>query len=308
MRGAPVDRACVDRACVDRACVDRACVARGLGANLLAWASAFAGGIVAWGCLSTGILGCDLPLEVDSPGGPVVLDSDPGEGEVDVDRGVVFRAWLDRAVYPRDVHRGHVSVQSGSRGVFLAPSFDPIDRVLVLRNAGVPLDPAVVYRLRVDGIRDLDGNTMAAPFEIAFRTGELAGTEPTPAPVDYARVAPILEGCAALGCHSADAPALGLDLSSPEGIRTTAIGVVAEQTRVGTQGERPWHGAASLDGLALIDVVGGVGRPARSYLLYKVLGESHTGGDRMPPEPDPPLDPAALRTLSDWILAGAPTG
>lgn len=273
-----------------------------------AWRSALA--IVAWLSSFAALAatdGCDIPPDVEVAGGPVVLGSDPVAGELDVDRSAVFRVFFDRAVYPRDVHRGHVSVQSGTRGVFLAPTFDPVDRVLVLRNAGVPLDPAVVYRLRVEGIRDLDHHTMAAPYEIAFTTGEVATPEPIPEPIGYAQVAPILAGCAIAGCHSADRPVLGLDLSSAEGIRTTAIGVVAEQTRVGTQGERPWHGAPSLDGLPLIDVVAGVGRPAHSYLLYKALGEPHAAGDRMPPETDPPLDAAALRTLSDWILAGAPT-
>ena len=86
---------------------------------------------------------------------------------------------------------------------------------------------------------------------------------------------------------------------------STAIGVVARQTRVGTQADQVWHGAPTLDGLAIIDVIGGVGRPARSYLVYKVLGDPHAAGDRMPS--DAPLSSDELASLSLWIRNGAPT-
>lgn len=253
-------------------------------------------------------LGCDLPPEPPLADGPRVVASDPQAGDQEVDRAVTLRVFFDRPLLPRDVHRGTVSVRSGERSAYLAARFDPIDRVIVIENLGEPLDPSVVWRVRVEGVRDLDRRAMREPWEIAFRTGDDATGEPEPPPPRFADVSPILsERCAERGCHGGDAPALGLDLSSPEGVRRTAIGVPAEQARVGVQDDRAWHGSSTLSGLARVDVAGGVGRPAFSYLVYKLLGDPHALGDRMPPSDRGPLADAELRLLARWILVGAPT-
>lgn len=237
--------------------------------------------------------------------GPVVTGADPAFGAEGIDREATFRVFFDRIIYPGDVHRGHFGVQSGARSVFVSGWFDPVDRVLVVENLGDPLEAEVTYRLRVAGIADLDGVGMESAYETPFETGRVAVGE-RPRAVGWDRVAPILsERCATESCHGASAPVLGLDLSSAEGVRTTAIGVVAEEARVGTQGDSPWHGAPTLDGLARIDVVGGVGRPARSFLLYKVLGDPHAAGAPMPP--DEPLSSAEIALISAWIRAGAST-
>lgn len=251
---------------------------------------------------------CDLPPEAPAADGPRVVASDPQSGDQGVDRAVVARVFFDRQLLPRDVHRGTVAVSSGGREAYLSPRFDPIDRVLLVVNAGEALDPNVVWRVSVEGVRDLDRHAMAEPWEIAFRTGaDAVGEEPLPA-VSFAEVEPIFrERCAGGGCHGAEAPALGLDLSSAEGVRRTAIGVPADQTRVGVMEDRAWHGSSTFAGLARIDVVGGVGRPAWSYLVYKLLGDPHAEGDRMPPSGEAPLTAAELRLLSRWILGGAPT-
>ncbi|MFK7984507.1 MAG: Ig-like domain-containing protein [Sandaracinaceae bacterium] len=250
--------------------------------------------------------GCDLPIEANPTAGPAVLASDPADGDPDVERSGAYTVWFDRPILPRDVHRGRVMVASGGRGVFLSPVFDPVERSLHLVNLGSPLDPEVRYRLRVSGIRDLDGFVMAEPYEIAFDTGT-AIQETAPAAVAYADVEPILATCAAEGCHRPPDAVLGLDLSSPAGIRDTAINVLAEQTRVGTQSGALYRSVTGLRGLARLDVTGGVGRPSRSYLLYKVIGDPHVVGDRMPPGPAPALDAAALSLLSRWIFQGAST-
>jgi hypothetical protein len=224
-----------------------------------------------------------------------------------VDRAAGLRVFFDRPLFPRDVHRGHVAVQSGTRGVYLQLRFDPVERVLSVAHDAL-LDPEVVYRLEVEGMRDLDGHAMAEPFVATFTTGARAEGDPPAAPrPGWADVAPIFDRCAANGCHGGDRPVLGLDLSSGAAVRRTAIGVVAEQSRRGVQGDEPWRGADTLAGLARIDVVAGVGRPSRSYLLYKALGDPHAAGDPMPPPPAEPLAGPQLRLLSDWILAGAPT-
>lgn len=237
--------------------------------------------------------------------GPTVLATDPADGAVDVDRGRGFQVYLDRHVSPRDVHRGHIRVQSGSRSAFLSPWYDPVERVLHAELIGAALEPSVRYRLWVEGIADLDGVPMLDRHQITFETGTDVSGGPVAPAASYDDVRPILDTCAASNCHGGELPVLGLDLSDGPAIEATAIGVVAEQTRVGTQAELPWHGARTLDGLAIIDVIGGVGRPSRSYLMYKVLGDPHAAGTPMPPAS--PLGAEQLSTLSSWIRGGAPT-
>ncbi len=252
------------------------------------------------------LVACDLPPEWSGPErGPRVIASDPAAGQADVDRAVVVRVTFDRPILPGDVHRGNVSVRSGSRAASSRPRFDPIDRVLLVE--GLTLDPDVTWRIRVEDVRDLDGDPLPEPWEAAFTTGAASVGELPPSAPTFAEVAPVLaERCARQGCHAPPDPALGLDLSSPEGVRETAVGASAVQTRTGAMtGDRTWYVTSSLSGLARIDVVAGVGRPAHSYLVYKLLGDPHIWGDPMPP--DAPLAPEELHLLSRWILAGAPT-
>ncbi len=244
---------------------------------------------------------CDLPVERDLGSGPVVLSSAPAAGAVDVDRAGPFRLSFDRPVFPRDVHRGNVRIQSGARAALVSVWLEPVDRVLEVELLGEPLAPTVRHRLVVEGLRDLALVPMAEAHEVVFETG-LRAEGVAPRSESFDRVRPILAGCAADGCHGGSTPALGLDLASPDGIQRTAIGVVAEGSRTGTQGDDPWHGASTLTGLARIDVVGGVGRPAQSYLLYVLLEE---GAGHATVRIDPPSE-EELRALSYWIRAGAP--
>lgn len=267
----------------------------------MGWATALVAG------LSAAALGCDLPIEAAPRSGPEVLGTDPADGDSDVDRAADIGIYFDRLVFPSDVHRGHVLVVSGTRSALVSPRFDPVERALVIENIGAPLDPAVRYRVRVEGLHDLDGAEMA-PHEILFTTGERAEGEVARPPLGFADVAPIFsERCATAACHAAEAPALGLDLSSGPAVAATAIGVIAEQSRTGAQGDDPWPSAPTLSGLARIDVTAGVGRPSRSFLLYKVLGDPHVAGERMPPSPAEGLSATELSTLSRWILDGAST-
>ncbi|HJL20285.1 MAG TPA: hypothetical protein RMH99_31750 [Sandaracinaceae bacterium LLY-WYZ-13_1] len=234
-----------------------------------------------------------------------MLASEPADGATGVPREADYRVFFDRPLHPRDLHRGHVRIESGTRPIFALPRFDPVQRVLHVEHG--TLDPNVRYRLEIEGMRDL-GRAEMAPVSIVFDTGEALGSStPTPSP-GWDDVAPVLRArCATDGCHGGEAPVLGLDLSSGAAVQRTAIDVAAAQTRVGIQEEAPWEGTETLAGLARIDVVASVGRPARSYLLYKVLGEPHAPGERMPPPPASALPAGELQLLSDWILAGAPT-
>jgi hypothetical protein len=250
--------------------------------------------------------GCDLPPEPRALEGPRVLSSDPEDGAQGVDRAKSVRVRFDRALAPEDVHRGNVALVSGARSAFLAPRFDPVDHALLLDIAGEPLDPNVLWRVELGELRDLELAPME-PVTLSFRTGDQAVGDPPLAAPSFADVAPIFERCASAGCHAGPDAVLGLDLSSAEAIRRTAVGIAAEQVRVGVEGERPWDGADGLFGLARIDVAADRGNPAQSYLLYKVLGDPHIAGARMPPAPAAPLSEGELRALADWILVGAPS-
>lgn len=248
---------------------------------------------------------CDLPPEAEG-GGPVVLGSDPSDGDVGVARGRDLRVFFDRPIHPRDVHRGRIAVRSGGLAEFLSAWFEPVDSVLHVENLSRPLDPDTVYRLIVTDVRDLDRVAMEEAYVAVFHTSEEIGA-PDPVPLaGWSDVAPIFAARCA-GCHGGAEPILGLDLSGPEQIERTAVGVPAEQSRVGVQEEDAWPGASTLVGLDRIDVSGGLGRPGRSYLVYKLLGDPHAAGQPMPPPGEPPLTPAERRTISLWIRAGAPT-
>ncbi|MBX3271583.1 MAG: Ig-like domain-containing protein [Sandaracinaceae bacterium] len=246
---------------------------------------------------------CDLPSSRELGTGPVVVASEPADGATGVDRNGPFRFGFDRPIFPRDAHRGRVRIQSGARGAFVSVWLEPVARALSIELEDGPLAPDVRYRMIAEGIHDLSLVPMAEPVEIVFGTGPDA-SPPSARTETFEAVAPTLARCASAGCHGAEAPALGLDLSSAEGIRATAIGVVAERSRVGTQADRPWHGAPTLAGLARIDVVGGVGRPAQSFLMYTLLEEG--GAGHYEPLADAPSREELLR-LSYWIRAGAPT-
>ena len=234
-----------------------------------------------------------MPPEATADG-PRVLGTDPPDGEVGVDRAGPYGIYFDRQVYPRDVHRGNVFVQSGARTAFVSAWAEPVERAVHVELIGAPLDPDVRHRLVVEDLRDWQGAAMSEPYTAAFETGAAAEGRPVRR-VGWAEVAPILSECA--WCHGGEAPVLGLDLGSPEGIRETAVGVTAQQTRVGLQEEAPLHGSPTMAGMAVIDVLGGVGRPARSYLVQKLLAEDHGGA--------PGRDRVLL--LSLWIRNGAPT-
>jgi hypothetical protein len=254
------------------------------------------------------VLGCDVPPESAPRDGPHVVASIPADGDENVDRAATFRAFFDRPVLVRDVNRANVTLTSGAVSAFLGLSFDPVDRLLRAENLGEPLDPTVVWELQILNVRDLDRAPMPETFSIAFTTGvDAIGEAPAP-PVSFSSVAAIFtEHCASAGCHVGPTPVLGLDLSSAAAVVATAINVPAEQTRVGVQEADPWHGTSTLAGLARIDVEVGVGRPAASYLVYKVLGDPHAWGSQMPPAPGSPLSHAELSLLSQWIGQGAPT-
>lgn len=218
-------------------------------------------------------------------------------------------ATFDRLLAPSTVHAGTVVVRSGVLGVFGGVRYDPVRRAVRFVPDARAFRRALQYEFAVTaGVRAWDGGGLAAPLSVRFMPG---ATEPAPAPpaVSLARdVAPLLAArCATARCHDADAPAMGLDLSSAAALRRTAIRVPARERpapgpAISTTAADPAWGA-----LERVDpgFVAGQGRPEYSYLVYKLLGDGPVVGARMPPEgPALPLDDIAR--VADWIAAGAP--
>lgn len=201
----------------------------------------------------------------------------------------------DRRLAPWTVHRGTVRIGSGGSSAFLSVRYDPVRLEIVALPFARPLIANVEYTIFVEGARDLDG-VLVEPFESRFSTGAHEGEASTSGTTLWADIeAIVIERCAE--CHDADDP-LGLDLSSAEGWATTAFGVPAVQT-----GGREAFPERGLGGLPRVDLIAGSGRPATSYLVYKMLGDPHVIGERMPPEE--PLSVAEIAAIADWITGGA---
>jgi hypothetical protein len=165
------------------------------------------------------------------------------------------------------------------------------------------LDPDLEYDLEISGLRDLDGHPTSEVARVSFRTGRTIDASPVE-PASFDAVSAIFTArCATSGCHVGDA-ALGLDLGSADGVRDTAIAVDASEVRPPVRGTYSTV-APAMTGLAIIEP----GSPARSYLVYKVLGDPHVFGSAMPP-PDGEggegaLSVAEIATLASWIRGGA---
>jgi hypothetical protein len=254
----------------------------------------------------------------------------------------ILRLTFDRYLDPRKVTRQAVCLRSGlgdlvestdcTRAVVLRPSYDPTSRTAQFAvRVEEPLVPDVVYELTVyaagtsvSGLRSLDGVPLATPYKGRFRSrADRRPEDAVAAPVACADAVDALRvRCG--GCHGANEPAAGLDLSSSEGLEQTALGQVAHGASVGGASNvspaTPTRLGAGMAVIAPSD-------PGQSYLLYKLLaasGPSSEGlregetermaelllaGDPMPPNGEFELGdaPGELGWLARWIAEGACT-
>jgi len=257
------------------------------------------------------VAACDLPPGESASASEWVISSFPESGDSDVSRIGTMAIELDRRVYPRSVSRDSVQISSGEIFSWLHVYFEPVTRQIVIGLFSEhPMRPFVTYRLVVQGLVDLDGETQPEMHQVIFRTGSrLEETIPTPS-AEWSRIDAIFKrSCAHTNCHAGSIPALGLSLSSAIGVQQTAIGAPSNEipkNMISVEGAR---GLFSFSSFRIIDVDVSFGQPAGSYLMYKVLGDSHIVGQTMPP-PDsnlPQLDREELEALSAWILLGATT-
>ncbi|QQR88801.1 MAG: Ig-like domain-containing protein [Myxococcales bacterium] len=267
-----------------------------------------------WFLFAFFLCGCDLAERSVSSdqGGPELLVFSPEAGAQNVVRNPILVADFNQRLHPSSIQSANLRLISGTRPVPLALRWDMVEsRVIASPESAAGLKAGVIYRWVLQNLQNLRGEPQSEQFVLQFRTGseydeELAASEP----VGFAAVMPIFEQkCAIKACHdSAERSVLGLDLSSAEGIRTTAIGMPSKQFFRSTAGLGGSAGARTLSDLAILDVLAAQGRAARSYLMYKVLADPVILGEPMPPpELGLELDREELQMLQSWITQGAPT-
>ena len=179
------------------------------------------------------------------------------------------------------------------------PAANPQSAVFDL--TGVVLDDDT-YRVRLLGsgpsfIMDQDSNALDGEYGGAFPSGngtEGGDFEATFAIASAAMIGPTMEqiqavvftpSCATAGCHTGPAgnslPG-GMDLSGVNASFASLVGV------------------ASIQQPAILRVA--AGDPDNSYLVQKLEGNA---GSRMPAGGRPPLDPAVIAEIRQWITDGA---
>jgi hypothetical protein len=214
---------------------------------------------------------------------------------------------------PRSVVRANVAIGSGGQGIFGRLSYDPARRRVVFTPDDPAMFPGTAYQLIVRaGLLAWDGTPMGEEQRRDFVTSDAGYVAPASVviPTLQRDIAPFFASrCALSNCHGGGDPVMGLDLSSADAIRRTAIAVIARERPASSVGASfrtdPTWGA-----MLRIDVGNGRegttrGEPAYSYLVYKILGDGPVEGDRMPPPDLAPLGDAEVRMVSDWIAAGA---
>jgi hypothetical protein len=247
--------------------------------------------------------------------------------------GTPIELAFDRLLLPSSVTRQAFAMQD-LMGNYLqpVPSYDPVSRVVRLCISG--LQPDQSYRITIvspgdaadtNGLRAIDGalfdptQNNVVEFPVA-RGPAYTGVDACQAPslVDFCKdVLPIFANkCTLVTCHGGSAgslPAAGLLLTTPAGIRETAINRVAQGSNTGTRstaqpGSRPYFGVD-------MPIIDSANAPGNSWLVYKLLlaapacsvqpttcdAGAPAPTQRLAYKPWSPLADSERATLSDWI-------
>ncbi len=242
-------------------------------------------------------LGCAPPEEVApdagiEPGGPFVTAVDPPRGSFNVPVDKVIRVTFSDHLDSHSVARSNFKLFSGPINLWISTYYDPVRRQLVVW-ASKAMRKRVAWVLAMEeGVLGMDAVPIVPGSVTRFRTGNAESDEkPYNTPSFKEEILPIFKKhCAS--CHGewAGQQLAGLRLDSDTGIIETAVGVHAD-------GWPEWYRIAP-------------SRPGESYILYKLIGDEHAEGMRMPRTQDlnesaPMLSMSELEALSDWIAAGA---
>jgi hypothetical protein len=256
---------------------------------------------VVWAVLLGCVFGCDVGGHVDADPWAIRLLTSADDT---VPRWGPIRFQLDRSVSSWSVDRGSVHLSSGTVVEFVLPWFDPLTDQLVVDLAR-PMLPDAWYVARLSGLSDLDGVFLEPATQILLRAAE-ADPPVRPEVASVEAVMTLLAArCAGNGCHDSTTRAAGVDLGDRGGIGATALGRQSLQAASPNAAVDP--DASGLLELPIIDDAGESTSVSRSYLVYKVLGDPHVLGERMPPpSAGPALSADDMQLLARWIMTGAP--
>ena len=252
-----------------------------------------------------------------------VTTDPPARDDGTVPRNARFVVQLDGYPDPDTVGYGPITLRSGALSFDIAVTIDLVGRAVIVTPRSL-LAPGAGYELVVSGLVTLDdhvqGDDVVAPVRAGTDEGVPFPAAPAPTwngdPVTGGGVRAILGTCAPF-CHSpvgasgrTRPPTRELDLTGDP--RDPVFGLIGVQS-VGLMGlPVPLPRVAPFD-------------PSRSVLLRKLLGGNPQADSRDPPYPNMrvdgrrmpiPLDESLpadetlsddeLRTVQDWIAAGAP--
>ncbi len=220
----------------------------------------------------------------------------------------VVQITFDRYLSPLSVTRQSVALRDLFGGAPDSPivQYDPVTRVVTMSNPnpGQPwLEVGKTYEIFFPiatseagsfGLRAIDNATMdPATQPLGFSIAPPTGNPPASPKIDFCTdVLPLFDAtytdssfanfggrCTNRSCHGTQtgdatySAATGLVLSTPEGIRHTALGVAASETTTGGTSTSLSPQFVFPAGMPIIDP----GNPGDSYLIYKLLLPDENG-------------------------------
>jgi hypothetical protein len=253
----------------------------------------------------------------------VVTTNPPARADGTVPRNARFVVQLDGYPDPDSVGYGPLTLRSGRANFDIDVGIDFVGQQVIVTPRSL-LAPGVQYDLVVSGLSTLDDRAQGADVVGSVHVGADTGDPfaAPPRPTWTADVEPILGHCAPY-CHSSvdqfgrtRTPTRLLDITpassdgTPDDPHDPVLGLIGV-TSVGLLGTR-----APLMRVAPFD-------PAHSVLLRKLIGGDPQADSQDPPYPSmrvdgrrmplflddtagAPLPDEQLRTIQDWIAAGAP--
>lgn len=241
----------------------------------------------------------------------------PVRADGTVPRNERFLVQLDDYPDPDSVSYGPLTLHSGRLNFDIDVSIDFVGRAVIVTPRSL-MAPGAQYDLVVSGLVALDERVQAADVVGSVRVGPDDG-DPFPAPAAptwVTDVQPILGTCAP-ACHSP------VGEHSPMRTPTRLLDLTGDPTD-------PVFGLIGVPSVGLRGTPFQLlrvspGDPARSVLLRKLIGGSPQADSQDPPYPamrvdgrrmpllldaaessGTPLPEGQLRTVQDWIAAGAP--
>jgi hypothetical protein len=256
-----------------------------------------------------------------------------------------LRIRVDRLLLPPQVDRQDICLQDlpGNivsaadcvAGVVLSPSYDPVRREVVYRqalNASLSFDryELTIYAatgLTDAGLRSFDGIPLAGALRISIPVQSVVSSayddlpkgdhfcgRPDPtcklsSPTCARSVFGMLQGCALGGCHADSGsglqPAEGLSFTHVADILATAINRPAHETETGESAITADETELSRFGRAMPVLEPSV--PGNSYLIYKLLANRLTPLQvPFTPRGSPGMDPPEVARLRDEVVVGMP--